>query len=97
MEERLRDFTDKEKLMIEHNQENRKSFVFSSLLKLQKFGDLKDFVDSLNKGFKALKTTEVQLPEPPVSIQANIHYSDIARKTDKAKTGFTIKLMDCDN
>ena len=83
--------------MIEHNQENRKSFVFSSLLRLQKFGDLKDFVDSLNKGIQALKIAEIKSPEPPVSIQANVNYSDIARKTDKNKTGFCIKLVDCDN
>ena len=71
--------------------------MFSSLLKLQKFGDLKDFVDSLNKGLTAIKVTEVKSPDPPVSIQANVHYSDIARKTDKNKTGFTIKLVDCEN
>ena len=41
IDEKLKEFTEPEKLFIEKNQENRKSFVFNSLLKLFKFGDIR--------------------------------------------------------
>lgn len=52
IDEKLYQFTDKEKMYIEQKQENRKSFVFSSLLKLYKFGNLKQFVENLKRGLK---------------------------------------------
>ena len=44
--------------MVEENQDNRKSFVFNALLRLFKFGDLKEFVVSLAKGFEVERSQE---------------------------------------
>lgn len=46
----MANFTPHQKTYIEENQENRKSFVFNALLKLYKFGDIKDFIDAIAKG-----------------------------------------------
>ncbi len=67
------------------------------LLKLYKFGDIKDFFDGLAKGL-----LNVVVKPPTISVitaPSNniIHYSSIAKNNDKSKTGFTIKLLDCEH
>lgn len=67
------------------------------LLKLYKFGDIKDFFEGLSKGLlnvvvKPAAITLIAAPSNNV-----IHYSSIAKNNDKAKTGFTIKLLDCEH
>lgn len=66
-------------------------------MKLYKFGDVKDFFDGLSKGL-----LNVVVKPPTISLIAAprnniIHYSSIAKNNDKAKTGFTIKLLDCEH
>ena len=41
IDEKLKEFTETEKQFITKNEDNRKSFVFNSLLKLFKFGDIR--------------------------------------------------------
>jgi len=41
IDEKLKEFTETEKKFITKNEDNRKSFVFNSLLKLFKFGDIR--------------------------------------------------------
>jgi hypothetical protein len=72
------------------------------LLKLYKFGDLKDFVEVLGKGLASLPAGQLhQAPsvsqETPKKEAPVIQYSSIAKQHDKNKPGFTIKLMDCAN
>jgi hypothetical protein len=50
IDEKFSNFSEKQKKLIENNQENRKSFVFNALLKLYKFGDVKEFIEALSKG-----------------------------------------------
>jgi hypothetical protein len=64
--------------------------VFTALLKLYKFGDFKDFVETVSKEL-------AKWEEQSQQVQANaIKYSSIAKNTDKNKTAFTIKLVDCE-
>ena len=52
IDEKLKIFSEKERIFIEKSQDNRKSFIFNALLKLFKFGDINEFVDTLSKGLK---------------------------------------------
>ena len=54
IEEKLGNFTSAQREFIEQNEDNRKSFVFAALLKLYKFGDIKDFVEAVAKGLANL-------------------------------------------
>jgi len=67
------------------------------LLKLYKFGDIKDFFEGLSKGLLnvVVKPAAINLIAAPSNNV--IHYSSIAKNNDKAKTGFTIKLLDCEH
>ena len=51
MNEKFTNFSFEERESIEKNKENRQSYVFSSLLKLFKFGSINDFIQNIKNPF----------------------------------------------
>ena len=74
LEERLASLTESERQWIVDNQDNRKSFVYPAILKLQKFGNLPDFLITLTSNFlKEEKTAENQ----------GLHLEEVAEEVKK--------------
>lgn len=68
---------------MELNMENRQSIVFSLLLKLNKFGNINDFVNNMNSKIKNL-------------VKKKTSYVDLARELEKRKNMNVIRLKGCD-
>lgn len=49
IDDKLAHLTPSQRQAVELNQDNRKSCIFNTLLKLYKFGDLREFAESLPK------------------------------------------------
>lgn len=71
--------------------------MFTSLLKLYKFGDVKDFIDGLKQGLVLARDAIPLVTVSPKKKEGVVRYSSIAKHNDKNKPTFTIKLLDCEN
>ena len=56
---KLGHFSEEQRYLIELNQENRQSPVFSLLLKLNKFGNIEDFLASIGKHIQSLVKNKI--------------------------------------
>ena len=77
-------FSEEQRFLIELNQDNRQNMVFSLLLKLNKFGNIDDFIVNIKKKMNTL-------------LKSKCSYVDLAREIEKKRNRNVIKLHDCDD
>ena len=94
MNEKFTNFSFEERESIEKNKENRQSYVFSSLLKLFKFGSINDFIQNIKKNFQSANNAE-QINQERTKIR-KCSYLELAKEIKSKQKAFTLKLVQPD-